>query len=391
MGRPASGFRPVNRATELGLIERLLVQMESGATSMAPDESRLDTSVYWSPERHEAEQRVLFRRRPIILAHSSEVAEPGSFLTHDTLGVPILVLRDREGVLRAFLNVCRHRGSRVVRDERGQGQKAFVCGYHGWTYGLDGALMHIPHPEGFPRTDCDRGLVPVPVESHGGFIWALPTPGMHLDMVAYLGELTYELSGLGLDQHVVYRTAQVRRKYNWKLMIDAFLDGYHLRQLHRNSVYRFFLDNMNISDSMPPHIRSIVARKDLRNARTLPREEWRLRDVLSLTYFLFPNTVLVFHPDWVSRITLFPVTPDETIFTHTMIIPPEMSAEEHRPHWNKTWDLIHGSVFEREDMAACERIQSSVNSGFNESFALGRYGFPIHVFHGAIEEAIRNG
>ena len=376
----------MRRDTELELIERLLTMHEHGTTALAPDESTIPVDAYLSPERFEAERRTLFRATPIIVAHASEVAAPGDFLTHDALGVPLVIARASDGKLGAFLNVCRHRGARLATAESGN-KKAFVCGYHGWSYGLDGALLHIPHAEGFPRA-CDRGLVPVPVEERAGFVWVVPSqsaPG--IDVRKFLGPLADELEGFGLARDSAFRTVSVRRKFHWKLIVDAFLDGYHLKRLHRDSVYRFFLDNLNLADRFSPHIRSVVARKGLEKAAQTPRDAWRYRDFLSLTYFLFPNTVLVFHPDWVSRITLFPIGIDETLFTHTMIVPADADTDDRREHWDKTWNLIHENVFEREDMLAAEWIQSGLSSGANQSFACGRFEFPIRWFHDEVERA----
>jgi phenylpropionate dioxygenase-like ring-hydroxylating dioxygenase large terminal subunit len=379
----------MKRETEIDIIARLLAHVEAGTTSASQEEGRIPVSTYRSHEHFLAEQRVLFRRLPIVVAHASELTGPGSFLTHDTLGVPLLVTRDREGSLRGFLNVCRHRGARLVREARGEDRKAFACGYHAWTYGLDGPLVHVPHAARFDAAStCDRGLVPVPVEERGGLVWALPTARAGLDVGAFLGPLADEIDGLGLADHVVQRTVTVRRRFNWKLIIDAFLDGSHIRQLHRASVARFFLDNVNLVDAFPPHIRSSVARRAIEQAKTTPREAWQLREALSLTYFLFPNTVLVLHPDWVSRITIFPESEGETAFTHTMLVPRGEDTEARRPHWEKTWGLIHGTVFEQEDMVAAEWIQGGLDSGANEVFTCGRHEHPIMLFHEAIARAL---
>jgi glycine betaine catabolism A len=376
----------MRRETELDLIDRLLACAEAGATALADDEARIPVDAYTSPARFEAERGALFRRLPLVIAHASELASPGDFVTHDALGAPLVAARGADGRLRGFLNVCRHRGARLADAPSGS-KKAFVCGYHGWTYGLDGALVHIPHAEGFPRA-CDRDLVPVPVEERAGFVWTVPAARASIDVGAYLGPLAEELEGFGLGRDTSFRTAHVRRRFHWKLIIDAFLDGYHIKRLHRDSVYRFFLDNVNVADAFGPHVRSVVARKGLEQIRSAPRDAWRYRDVLSLTYFLFPNTVLVFHPDWVSRITVFPLSLEETLFTHTMIVPADADTDDRRAHWDKTWRLIHENVFEREDMAAAEWIQSGLASGANESFACGRFEVPIRWFHEAIARAV---
>jgi Rieske 2Fe-2S family protein len=376
----------VLRETELSLIDRLRCVLESGTMDLADDESRIPVEVYRSKERFDAERPALFRKLPIIVAHSSEVGSPGDFITHDALGVPLVIARGADGTLRAFLNVCRHRGARLADAPTGN-KKAFVCGYHGWTYALDGALMHKPHAEGFPRV-CDRDLVPVPVEERAGFVWVAPTPRTSIDTGAFLGPLAAELDGFALGRDIAFRTVHVKRRFHWKLIVDAFLDGYHIKRLHRDSVDRFFHDIVNLADAFGPHVRSVVARKGLEALRATPKEQWNFRSVLSLTYFLFPNTVLVFHPDWVSRITLFPLALDETLFTHTMIVPADADTDDRRAHWDKTWRLIHENVFEREDMAAAEWIQSGLDSGANESFSCGRFEFPIRWFHDAVERAL---
>jgi glycine betaine catabolism A len=377
----------VLRETELSLIDRLLDVWKSGTCAQTEDESRVPVDAYRSATRFEAERAPLFRSLPIVVAHSSEIPLPGDFLTHDALGVPLVVVRGSDGErIDAFLNVCRHRGARLADAPSGN-KRAFVCGYHGWSYGLEGKLLHIPHAEGFPR-DCDRNLVPVGVEERGGFVWVVPSARASIDVGQFLGPLASELEGFGFAKDSAFRTVHVERRFHWKLIIDAFLDGYHLKSLHRDSVYRFFLDNVNLADPMGPHIRSVVARKGLEKARTTPRDAWRFRDFLSLTYFLFPNTVLVFHPDWVSRITVFPLAIDRTLFSHTMIVPLDSDSMDRRAHWDKSWRLIHEGVFEREDMTAAEWIQGGLDSGANEGFACGRFEQPIRWFHDALDRAL---
>ncbi|MBZ0254279.1 MAG: Rieske (2Fe-2S) protein, partial [Candidatus Methylomirabilis sp.] len=180
----------MNHALEVELIERVLKLLEQGTTHMAEGQARAPVERYLSPERFAREERTLFRRRPLILGHASRLAAPGDFFTHDLAGVPILCVRDRGGRFRAFLNVCRHRGTRVVEAEGGRDARSFACPYHAWTYGLDGRLLGLPHADGFPEIDRDKtGLVALPAEEFAGFLWAVPTPGPGLDARAALGPL----------------------------------------------------------------------------------------------------------------------------------------------------------------------------------------------------------
>ena len=219
-------------------------------------------------------------------------------------------------------------------------------------------------------------------------MWVLATARGAMDLGGFLGPLADEIDALALADHVVQRSVTVRRRFNWKLIIDAFLDGSHIRQLHRGSVARFFLDNVNLADAFGPHIRSAVARKGIEEAKGTPREAWRFREVLSLTYFLFPSTVLVMHPEYVSRITVFPYGASGSAFTHSMLVPRGEDTEARRAHWDKSWALIHETVFEREDMAAAEWIQGGLDAGANEVFTCGRHEYPIALFHEAIERAL---
>src|SRR5207247_2440508 len=127
-------------------------------------------------ERLALEKRVLFRAYPLLVGLSCRVAAPGDWLTDDDSGMPILVVRTGAGTLRAFANVCRHRGARVV-DGCGSGKRALSCPYHGWTYGLDGRLIDVPGEEGFAGLSREEhSLRPLPVVEKYGLVWVRPAP-----------------------------------------------------------------------------------------------------------------------------------------------------------------------------------------------------------------------
>src|SRR5262249_54695105 len=132
--------------------------------------------------------------------------------------------------------------------------KAFVCRYHAWAYELGGGLLHVPHRDYFPLLrDEENGLAEIPLAERCGFLWALPTGrGRHLDIDSYLGPVAADLNSFGLDRHYVHRMVTDRRSANWKLVIDAFLEGYHLRSLHRETISRFFLEAVQMS-ALTPH------------------------------------------------------------------------------------------------------------------------------------------
>ena len=194
-------------------------------------------TAYTDQARLESEQRLL-RSLPIPVAHVSQLPSAGSCLVHDALGVPILITRNRGGALRAMLNVCRHRGTRLLEDSGFcKVRKGFQCRYHGWAYDLDGALSQIPREELFPSLDKSKlNLRGLPVTERFGFVWVVATPTADHDFDTFLDPLEPDLGPLNLESHVVFRRATTTARTNWKIVMEAFLDGYHVRHLHKKTV-----------------------------------------------------------------------------------------------------------------------------------------------------------
>lgn len=384
---------PAGRTNLVALAARLVAQLAADAPEMSTAQSSLPVGDYFSPERHAAEQATLFRRYAIPIAHASEIG-PGTCRRHDALGVPLLLVGDEAGEVRCFLNVCRHRGMRLVAEESCE-RKGLVCPYHGWTYGLDGALRHVPHADAFPDTRPEtQGLVPVPLVRRHGLLWVLPTPttaGAPIDLEAFLGPIGAELDAFDLASHVLYRRIDTVRRCNWKLVIDAFLEAYHIRVLHRDTIYRFFLDARATSDFVGPHVRSVTARRPAAKLVGTPPATWNLREDFTFTHFVFPSSVFIFHPDYVSHIVVYPVDPDHVRWTHAMLVPRALATDEQRPHWDKTLALIEETVFQREDLFAAEGIQAGLRSGANATVTFGRLEDGLRHFHEAIARAIDGG
>ena len=346
-------MKAMERANHLRLIEQLDLPPTDPPFEIAAER-------YLSPTQLDRE-RPLFRG-PRIATIASAIA-PGSC-------VPIgsaIVVRDAGGELRAFENACRHRGTRLV--DAPCAAKAFVCPYHGWTYDATGALIHVPHEATFAGLDRHaRGLVPVPVAERHGLVWLGGEPAAELDG---------DLAAIGFDRHVVWRTARVTRRCNWKLVVEAFLDGYHIRVLHRDSIYRFFLDAQSTAEAAGPHIRAISGRRTMREGG----EE--LRALATPSYLVFPATVIIEHPDFVSILALSPIAPELTEWTHTMVIPAERVGEV--DHWNRSWQLIEEMVFQREDLWVCEQIQQSLSARSTDRLLFGSLENAIGWFHASID------
>lgn len=362
------------------LLEKL-VRVYQGSANPDLTDFRIPTAVYTSESRLQAERRLL-RGLPMAVAHVSQLEAAGSCLVHDALGVPVVITRTREGELRAMLNVCRHRGTRLV-EEAGfcRVRKGFHCRYHGWTYDIEGNLLNVPREELFPSLDKRAlGLIPLPVTERFGFVWVVATPSTGYDFDGFLDPLEPDLGPLKLESHVVFRRATTTARTNWKIVMEAFLDGYHVRHLHKNTVGPYFKGHRSYSELAGPHVRAIVGRSGFREAVASASID-DIRDIATPTYVIFPNTIFVAQPGFVSRATAYPTALDEIYWEHDLIIPEEPKTEKARAHWELNYELIQKGVFQGEDLWVCEQIQQGLASGANDQFTYGIEEAPIQWWH----------
>ena len=279
---------------------------------------------YFSADVRDAEVERLFRPLPLIVGHASELP-PGHVLAHDEYGVPMLLTRDADGRFRAFLNVCRHRGMRLVdaSTARRCRKASIVCPYHGWTYRLEGALRHRLHAEAFDACDAaHESLVALPAEERHGLLWVVPTAGATIDVAAFLDGLDDELPFFGIAGLRPFRTVRAEYPANWKLIVDAFLEAYHIRVLHKETIYPFFADGLTAADALrPAHPVAGRAprRRGVGEGRRIARPPtWRaLCELATPSHVIFPNTITIFHPDYLSLVTLYPVGPRDAVAGRT--------------------------------------------------------------------------
>ena len=356
-------------------------------------ESDLDPAIYRDPARFAAEQERLFRRLPLCLGHEDQLGETGSVLTRDLAGVPLLLVRGADGAIRVFLNTCRHRGARLVGEEGVTcGHKSFSCRYHGWTYDLAGALVAVPRREAFPTLDrATRGLRLLPSTVRHGLVWAVldPLEDEMPDMANYLGPIDRDLATIGLGRHRFFRQRAVRRRTNWKLIIDAFLEVYHVKRLHAATIGSFLEDTKFVADHLGRHQRILIARDTFGETRSLPPERWCPQRHATLEHFVFPNSVFVYHPDYVSHLGVFPSSPGETLFVHTMLTPCTPRDPDEQAHWERSFALIDGAVFNDEDLFICEQIQLGlVGAAPGDRLVLGRFENNLRRFHEGVAAAL---
>jgi choline monooxygenase len=268
----------------------------------------LHPSFYLDPELQEREQRLIFERTWQLAGHISRLPGPGSYITAWAGNQPVLVLRNEDGEIRAFRNVCRHRGSMLLTGE-GTCKAAIRCRYHGWTYRLDGTLIGLPEVRAF-GDDLDKsslGLMPARAEVMCGLVFV----NLDLDaepLAGQLGDLPKRLERYDIPSLVSFYPHRGEQPANWKVIVDNYLDGYHIPIAHPGLVRlldykRYEADiHENYVWFEAPHREEPTDNRLVRLYSRLVRPMPGLdaEDLRVWRYvFIYPNTILDVYPDQV--------------------------------------------------------------------------------------------
>lgn len=354
------------------IIDRVFDHIDNGTTDLGTVQWHEPVEHYTSQSRYEKEIALL-RQRPVVFCPSAAIPDAGSYISRTAAGTPLLVVRDNDLQVRAFINACRHRGMKVAS---GEGcTRTFSCPYHGWTYNLDGSLRGVPGEAAFPDLDKETsGLKEVFAVEKGGLIY-----------VQQEGEPRLETLETALDffepsQSFFYQSDTIDEA-NWKLLTETLLEGYHIKSLHRESFYPFGLDNINVVESYGQNSRVIYPFKRIEKLRSVARDERNIEGSATLVYHLFPNVSVSVLSKHTSVTVIEPLSPTRTqMFSYAIKHAAHNGVEISQEDAIRDVDFVNQSGQE-EDRAAARDIQETVTTSANSHLTFGYYEKAIVSFH----------
>ncbi len=342
----------------------------------------LPASYYFDSSIFAREKQEIFARSWQVVGHTDQLKNPGDFFTTELQGEPLLLVRDAHGELHGFYNVCRHRAGPPA--EGCGSRKLFRCGYHGWTYDLEGKLISAPEFEGVHdfRPE-DFALRPVRAEEWFNLIFVNLDPQAS-PLVTSLGELPGQAGRFRFSSMKLFERRTYDMKCNWKTYVDNYLEGYHLPSVHpglnRELDYNAY--------TVEPHARYVRQYSPIRGAQSgdaTPRRYQDTREDLTTDYFwIFPNWMLNCYPDNVSLNIVLPLEPERTVAIFEWYLP-----EQGNDISTARASVDFSDEIQIEDGKICETVQKNLHS---RSYDRGRYSVKqeggVHAFHRMYEEVM---
>ncbi len=370
------------------LVRRALEHYVNKGTDQAPSTMEVPIGYYADAERFDHEVKRIFRRVPLALALSLELPKAGSYRSLMVMDTPVLLTRDGEGTVRAFLNVCRHRGAVICEEGSGEA-KRFTCPYHGWSYAEDGQLVGIFGASVFGDIDREqRGLTELPCAERAGMIWVSLDPTNNFDVDDWLGDFGAELETLDLENWHILEQRELVGAPGWKVAWDGYLESYHHKFVHPDTVGKYTVPNLLLHDAYGPHQRIVFARKELGELVDVPEEDWvdpgsYVRQIHSGFPNLSISGILGDHA-MVSQVYPGP-TPDITVTVQTVLAAKEPQTAEEKEASAAFNETVLVAVRD-EDYAIGARIQQAIDSGANDSFVFGRNEIALQHYHRKVAE-----
>lgn len=349
----------------------------------------LPTDVYSSPERFELEKQRLFRGRPVPIEVSVALPEPRMHVIKSDYGVPVLLTRDADGVMHAFLNVCTHRCIQLSQEKDPKSGGLITCPYHAWTFNLKGDLVGVPREEVFPGLDRTKHkLVPLECLEAGGLIWVNLDPASQADFSLVTDGIAAEFDALGLGEQTIYKKARFELATNWKLVHDAFLENYHIARLHSKSLGSMFVDRSTACVEIGPHILQSSGRVGYRaeeRSKVATFEEFR--DLGVFSYTVLAGALVITSPIYINVMLFAPQAHNKTVINYYMLLDRMPVTEAEIARCEKSVDLMVRITTE-EDFWVSELGTLGTAAGAIKQMVIGGMEQDIGRFHRNIAQVL---
>jgi phenylpropionate dioxygenase-like ring-hydroxylating dioxygenase large terminal subunit len=356
------------------VVQRIFEHIDNGTTDKGSRSWKEPVENYLSKQRLDAELKIL-QSRTIAFCPSSALSKPGDYVARNVAGIPLLAIRGLDGTVRAFRNACRHRGVQLAS---GQGcARALVCPYHGWAYSLDGSLKNIPHEKGFPDVDkSTRGLVAVASFESNGLVFI----NQHSEVNE--SNIEHDVSSLPKlipDGYRLLNSSNQIVNANWKLHLESSLEGYHIRQTHKNTFFPVQYDNLTVVESFGENSRVAFPYQSIEGLRHKKQDEINVNARLTYVYHLFPNVVISTFPGCMQVVILEPID-ESTTEQYTYLV-----SDIDESNIALLDDVFAGQKFAAngaiEDLQVVQSAQQGLLSGANEFLEFGLFESAIAHLH----------
>lgn len=379
-------------ATPLGpdLTRRGLDLALAGTTDMAPTTLRVPLSYYADDKLTDIEQSTILRRTPLAVLASAQIPAADDYVVREVIGDSLLITRDRDGTAHVFLNYCRHRGA-IPACGAGNARR-FTCPYHAWVYDNRGRLKGVPGRAGFDDVDLDSyGLVELPSEERHGWVWAILTAGMEMDLDAHLGSLGPELDHFDFGAFQYHDERFLSSNVNWKGALEAFAEGYHFPFVHGNSVIgQNTIANTHVYDRFGKHHRIgfpfkwITALEDAEP----DEQQWDPTSQMGLIYWVYPNLILATSPVGVEVIDILPDgAAGKCTIRHSWMAKYPATTDEQRELYDGIFAQVHAAVRD-EDFAMLPQCSQGAQRGQHDHMLLGRNEIGVQNMVRVLAEAL---
>ena len=379
----------MSRAQLVEMARKDLEHGRNGTLDQVDEIVRIPVENYYDQTRWEEEVQKVFKRIPLVLAATAELPNPGDYKSMVAVGVQVLITRNRAGQVKAFVNMCSHRGARLVEEGKGTAHK-FSCPYHAWTYSPDGDLVAIYSEEDFGDIDKScHGLVELPCLEKAGIIWVTVNPGSNLDIGEFLSGYDSLLDQFGFATWHHQHTQTVVGP-NWKIAYDGYLDYYHLPILHRNT-FGTEIGNQANYYSWGPHTHMGRPDETLAEFDDLADEEWPIERLVGGVWTIFPHVSIATFGGGgrsVMLSQLFPGDTPETSYTNQIFIMEHApDTDELKKEAQEQFDFLR-YVVQEEDYATGIAQQKNLNVGARSHVMFGKNEGGGQAFHRWVDDIL---